>query len=201
MKLRIYISCLVICLFLLVTTPADAQNTTPHFGLELGTSFGTAGAGTSLFSHSLAPSLSWDISKNFQFVAGTILTSARMNGLMSQYGSNGHALFVNPSTVMQSTTVYAFGVYHLNQRLSITGGTWFERAHFDMQESFLNPYTSHQNPQGVMLGLDYRVNENLRFGIEVNASRGVSPFYPTSFQHSPFHGNFNTHRPFHRYTW
>ncbi len=201
MKLRIHISCLVFCVFLLVATPADAQNTTPHFGLELGTAFGTAGSGTSLFSHSLAPSISWGISKDFQFVAGTIFTSARMNGLMPHYGSSKHALFGNQPTLMQSTTVYAFGVYHLNQRISISGGTWFERSHFDMHDSFLNPYATQQNPQGMMLGLDYRVNENLRVGFEINASRGVSPFYPTSFQHSPFYGNFNNHRSFRHYGW
>lgn len=202
MKLRIHISCLIICLFLLVATPATAQNATPHFGLEAGAAFGTFGSGTSLFSHSLAPSLTWDISKDFQFVAGTIFTTASMNGLMAPYSSGGgHALLGDQSTRMQSTTVYAFGVYHLNQQISITGGTWFERSHFDMHESFLNPFASQQNPKGMMLGLDYRVNENLRFGFEINASRGVSPFYPTSFQHSPFHGNFNSNRHFRHYGW
>lgn len=203
MKLRIHISCLIICVLLLVATPADAQHPTPQFGLEAGTAFGTAGSGTSLFMHSLAPNLSWDISKDFQFVAGTIFTSSRMNGLLPHYDNSftGNALFGDQSTLMQSTTVYAFGVYQLNQRLSISGGTWFERSHFDMQGSSMNPYANQQNPQGLMLGLDYQVNENLRFGFEINASRGVSPFYPTSFQHSPFHGNFNTHRPFHRQPW
>ncbi len=203
MKLNIYISCLVLCVVLLIVTPVDAQNTTPQIGLEVGTAFGTAGSGTSMFSHSLAPSLSWDISKDFQFVAGTVFTTARVNGLMPNYGNNiaGQSLSGQGSNLMQSTTVYAYGVYHLNQRLSISGGTWLERSHFDMQEAALNPYASRQNPQGMMLGLDYRVNENIRFGLGINASRGVSPFYPTSFQHSPFHGNFNTHRPFHHYSW
>ncbi len=203
MKLRIYISCIILCVFLFVATPADAQNTTPHFGLEVGTAFGTAGSGTSIFSHRLAPSLSWDIGKDFQLVAGTIFTSASVNGFMPQYGSSlgGQNMFGNHAMRLQSTTVYAFGVYQLNPRISISGGTWFERSHFDMPESFLNPYFSQKNPQGMMLGLDYRVNENLRFGFEVNASRGVSPFYPTSFQHSPFNPNYHRHRSLRHHGW
>lgn len=201
MKLRIFISCLIICVYLLVSAPTNAQHLTPHFGLELGTSFGTAGSGTSLFSHSLAPSLSWDISNDFQFVAGTIFTSARMHGMMPYYGNsfNQHAMPGDLTTSIQNTTVYAFGVYHLNQKLSISGGAWFEQSNFDMPEPFMNSYNYQQNPQGMMLGLEYRVNQNTRFGLEISASRGISPFYPTSFQHSPFNSRFNSHRPFHYY--
>lgn len=197
MKIRVHISCITLCLFLLLASPVSAQQFTPHLGLEVGSAFGTTGSSASMFSHSLAPRLTWDLSKDFQFVAGTIFSTTRFNGLpahTSHIGGN-QALFGHDGGRMLSSTVYAFGVYHVNQRLSVTGGTWFEQSNFNMHDSFLNnQFDTQHNPRGMMLGLDYRVNENFRFGIEVSASTGYSPFYPTSFQHSPFYGNFHNNR-------
>ncbi len=198
MKIRVYITCIFLCLVLYLASPVYSQQTAPHVGLEVSSAFGTAGSSASMFSHSLAPNLTWDVSKDFQFVAGTIFSTTRFNGLplaASNIGGN-QALFGHDGGRMLSSTVYAFGVYHVNQRLSVTGGTWFEHAHYNMHDSFLNnQFDMQQNPKGMMLGLNYRVNENLRFGVEVSTGTGYySPFYPMSFQQSPFHGNFHNNR-------
>lgn len=204
MKQRVHIACIILCLFLLLASPAHAQQTSPGFGLEVSSMFGKSGAYGNMFSHSLAPNFTWDVSKDFQFVAGTIFSATRFNGLSSHGSFMGgdQALFGHDGGRMLSSTFYAFGVYHVNQRLSITGGTWFEQSHYNMHDSFLNNhFDMQQNPRGMMLGLDYRVNENVRFGVEVSTSTGYSPFYPMSFQQSPFHSNFHNNRMIRPNNW
>lgn len=204
MKIRVHISCIILCLFLLLASPVYSQQASPHFGLEVGTAFGTTGKSANMFSHSLAPSFTWDFSKDFQIITGTIFSTTRFSGLpvqTSHIGGN-QALFGHDGGRMHSSTFYAFGVYHVNPRLSVTGGTWFEQSHYNMHDSFLNNQLDmQQNPRGMMLGLDYRLNENVRFGVEVSASTGYSPFYPMSFQQSPFHGNFHNNRMMRHKNW
>ncbi len=203
MKIRVQITCLIIVVFLLFATPAHAQNTTPHFGMDVGTSFAMSGSYGSMFSQTLAPRLSWDLTKDFQFVAGTVFSTARYSGFSNQstYFHSGQPLLGYDGGRMFSSTVFAFGVYHVSPKLSITGGTWFENLNTPDREGFMNPYAMQQNPRGMSLGLDYRINENVRFGVEVSASTGYSPFYPASFQHSPFHSNLNNNRMFRNHGW
>ncbi len=204
MKTRTYITCIILCLVLLLASPVSAQHSSAHAGLEVSTMFGTTGLFGSMFSHSLAPNFTWDVSKDFQFVAGTIFSTSRFTGLSphASFMGGDQALFGHDGGRMFSSTVYAFGVYHVNPRLSVTGGTWFEQSNFNMHDSFLNnQFDMHQNPRGMMLGLDYRINENVRFGVEVSTSTGYSPFYPMSFQQSPFHGNFHNNRIIRHQNW
>lgn len=200
MKIRIQIVCFIICVFLFFATPADAQTTTPHFGMDVSTMFGTSWSAGSMFSQSIAPRFSYDLTKDFQFVAGTIFSTTRFSGMSNEasFFTGGQPLYGYDGARMLSSTVYAFGVYRVNPRLSITGGTWFETSFTDNHEGFMNPYSLQQNPRGMTLGLDYRINDNARFGLEVSATSGYSPFYPTFFHHSPFHGNFNSYRRFHQ---
>ncbi len=200
MKVRIPL--LVFVLFVaLFATPGFAQFNTPQFGMQFGSSFTTAGASGSLFSNSIAPRLNMDVGKDFHLEVGTIFTTSRFNGVAQGYGMHAYGseslLFDQPSG-MNSATTYAFGVYRLNPKLSISGGTWFERTSFDMSETTMNPYAMSYNPRGMMLGLDYKVTENLRFGVEVSASSGVSPMTHGLYQHSAFPGGFHNHNPFHR---
>ncbi len=201
MKARILLFVLVMVVAL-SATPGFAQFNNPQFGMQFGSSFTTAGASGSLFANSITPRLNMDVGKDFHLEVGTIFTTSRFNGVAPGYGMHAYGseslLFDQPSG-MNSATTYAFGVYRLNPKLSISGGTWFERNNFDMSQTTMNPYAMSHNPRGMMLGLDYKVTENLRFGVEVSASSGVSPMTPGLFQQSAFPGGFHSHNPFHRY--
>ncbi len=202
MKTRFYIYGIIFTVCLAFTAQVNAQFANPRFGMQFGSMFTAGGAYGNMFSNSIAPRLNMDLSKDFHLEVGTIFSTSRFSGSPGQglfsYGSES-TLFDQPAA-MNSATMYAFGVYRLNPKLSISGGTWFERTNFDMSQTTMNPYAMNQNPRGMMLGLDYRVTENLRFGVEVSASSGMSPMTaPGLYQHSAFPGGFYNHNPFHRY--
>ncbi len=199
MKIQIQLNLLVVLFLLLVATTAPAQNSTPHFGLQVGSSFSTMGSSGNMFSQSVAPAMQWDMTEKFSLQVGTIFSSSRVSGFIpGQTPFPGSMPFNDISdNRFTSMTMYAFGAYQLNPRLVITGGTWFEQSGFDFMGSTLetgNAYT----PQGMMLGLDYRVTENLRFGIEVSSSRGYNPYMPNFYQQNVYPTGFNRN-PFSRF--
>lgn len=199
MKKQIQLTLIVVLFLLLAAITAPAQNSTPHFGLQVGSSFSSMGSYGNMFSQSLAPEMNWDMTENFRLKVGTIFTSSRMSGFvpgqtafMGGVPYNGMA-----DNRLSSMTMYAFGAYQLSPNLVITGGTWFERSGFDFVGGSMEMGNAY-NPQGMMLGLDYRVNENLRFGFEVSASRGYNPYMPNFYQQNAFHSGFNRN-PFSRF--
>lgn len=158
----------------------------PTFGLQMGSSFSTGFAGAGMFSQSIAPHLQFTPGKNFTLIAGSVLSTSSFSGT-SPFIQNGNARFL-------STTVYALGAYQVNPRLTLTGGAWGERNNLNqmMQGPQMNPQAFNLNAGGMMMGLDYKITENLRFGAEINVSRGTNPFSPYN-SHSPFYtpGPFN----------
>lgn len=199
MKKQIKLHLIVFLFLLLLTTNITAQNSTPHFGIQAGSSFSTMGSYGNMFSHSLAPAMNWDMSERFTLQVGTIFSSSRVSGFIpAQTHQTGSMLFNDISdTRLTSMTMYAFGAYQLNPNLVITGGTWFEQSGFDFMGNAMETGNTY-NPHGMMLGLDYRVTENLRFGFEVSTSRGYNPYMPVFYQQNSFPGGLNRN-PFSRF--
>lgn len=199
MKKRIKIHLIVLLFSLFLTTNIGAQNTTPHFGLQVGSSYSHMGSFGNMFTQSIAPAMNWEFSERFSLQVGTVFSTSRMNGMLPFTNHvSGEQLF-NPEgdTRLSSMTVFAFGAYQLNPRLTLTGGTWMEQTGFDFLGNFPERQNSY-NPQGMMLGLDYRVTENFRFGIEVSTTRGHNPYMPAFYQHNAFPAGFNRN-PFSRF--
>lgn len=171
----------------------------PQFMLGTGTSLTTGGSAFNMFSNWVTPRLSWDTGNQFQLEVGTILSTTRMDGTAFSTGTQrqeaGMVAFGDGTRVSRGT-FYALGTYQVNPRLSITGGTWVERSGFDMADTPVQGYNYQQNPKGMMLGFDYEVTENFRFGAEINVSGGQNPFSPRGFGHSPFPGGMYNRTPF-----
>jgi hypothetical protein len=163
-------------------------STSPDFGLQLGSSFST-GFGGSMFTQSIAPHLRFDPSKNFSLVFGSVISSSNLGSAFMGSGINGA-----PNRFL-STTIYALGAYSVNPRLTLTGGTWVERNNMNFMNNQMNPQAFNLNAGGMMMGMEYRITENLRFGAEVNVSRGHNPF--NMYSNPAYFSN-----PFHRrYPW
>lgn len=144
--------------------------TTPDFGLELGSSFATGFGGASMFTQSIAPHVQFRPGQNFALTVGTVFSTANMSG-----GFSGSPVMQSGDRFM-STTVYALGAYQLNPRVVITGGAWTERNNLNLMNDQMNPQAFDMNAKGMMLGIDYKVTENFRFGAEINVSHGGNPF-------------------------
>ena len=182
------------------------QETTPFhdFSLTAGSSFSSFSGAGGMFSSSISPRLNLDMTKDFHLEIGTIFSSSRITDMpvglspLSPMQSSGGIMPHGDGNIF-SSTVYALGAYQVSPRLSVHGATWFERTSFDMMGDMpaMNAQATGHNPQGMMLGFDYKVTENLRFGAEVNVSTGYNPYTPMNFQQSPF-GGFHNPSPFHR---
>lgn len=165
----------------------------PALGMQMGSTFST-GFGGSLFTQSFGPHLQFQPGQNFSLVVGTIFSTSNISG--------GSPMFMNVSgTEMPnrflSNTVYAFGAYQVNPRLTITGGAWTEQNNFSMMHNQMNHQAFDINARGMMMGMDLKITENLRFGAEISVSRGQNPFNP----YSGGFGGYNSN-PFHRrYPW
>ncbi len=159
-------------------------NNSSRFGMEMGSSFATGFRGTSMFTQTLSPHLQFQPGQNFSLTVGTLFSTSTFGGSSPvMYGGSGEVM---PDR-MNAATVYAFGAYQLNPRLTLTGGAWTERNNMNQMYGQMNPQAFDMNARGMMMGMEYRITENLSFGAEVGVSRGYNPFNPYSsgFGHQP----------------
>lgn len=162
----------------------------PDFGLQLGSSFSNGFGGSSFFTQSIAPHMQLQPHRNFRLIVGTTLST-------TSFGGNAPVMGFAQEQLPQryfSNTVYAFGAYQLNPRLTLTGGAWTEQNNLNLMQNQMNPQAFDLNARGMMMGMDYKITENLRFGAELSFSKGQNPF-------SPYSGYGNQYSsPFHRRT-
>ena len=214
MKSKMMLATALILFLLVVSSPACAQGTdegltgqetafspSSKFGMQFGTAFTTGGYGGSMFTNTISPHLGLDVSRDFHLELGTIFSSGQIRGgsTVAPFGLAGdHGAVQNlQGQRMFSTTIYAYGSYKVNPRLSLTGGTWVERRDMGEFDQQMNPMAFDTNPRGMMFGFDYKVTDNLRFGAEINMSSGVNPFNPLH-QHQFSPHRFNSSMPFYR---
>lgn len=171
------------------------------FGLQFGTSFTTAFGGSSLFSQSFAPHFQWNPAQRFSLVVGSVFSTGQFSGAggFSPFGLVPVADAGMMPQRLFSGSVYALGAYQLNERLTLTGGTWFERNNLQMAQPQMNQQALNMSPRGMMVGFDYRVTENFRFGAQLNVSQGYNPFNPFN-QYGGFNHGLFAPSPFHRNT-
>jgi hypothetical protein len=220
MKVRSLVFSTFLVLFLTVSISLLAQegssslftggypeySSTPYWGLQVGSAFSSGLRGGNMFTHSVAPSLNWDVSRRFNLHVGTIFSSSVMNGInpffpYTSHMAGGESINTFHGQRIFSSTVYAAGSYQVNPRLTLIGGTWIEQN--NMRDILMNPQAFDSRPRGGMFGFDYRVTDNFRIGAEFNVSSGFNPFNPLYYQGSgSFYRNHGFHSPslFHRNT-
>lgn len=165
--------------------------------LQLGTSFTTGFGGSSFLTHNIAPSLNWNASERFSVQAGTIFSSTSFSGQMQNnmlYGmetETGQALFQDN---LYRNLSYAVGYYKVNENLTFMGGAYVESSNFDQQLQ-MNSQAFNLNAKGMVMGFDYKINDNMRFGAEINFRSGHSPY---SYQYNPYSSPGFNQSPFRR---
>ncbi len=177
----------------LLTDDYSLFNARPAFGMQMGSTFST-GFGGSMFTQSFAPHLQFRPGQNFSLMVGTIFSTSNISGVAPMFMNVSGAEM--PDRFL-SNTMYAFGAYQLNPRLTITGGAWTEQNNFNMMHNQMNPQAFDMNARGMMMGMDLRITENLRFGAEVSFSRGHNPFNP----YSRGAGHYSSNPFQRRYPW
>lgn len=172
------------------------MNTSPQFGMQMGTSFATGFGGAGFFSQSFAPHLQFRPGQNLAITVGTVFSTGSFAGGNPFVGAQGEMM---PDR-MFSNTIYALGAYQLNPRVVITGGAWTERNNLNqmMFQPEMNPQAFNRNAHGMMIGVDYRITENFSFGAEVRMSQGGGYHNPFMYQQGPFQRRSMMH---HNHPW
>jgi hypothetical protein len=154
-----------------------------------------------LFSQSFAPHFQWNPAQRFSFVVGSVFSTGQFSG-SGGFLPFGFVPVADAGMMPQrlfSGSVFALGAYQLNERLTLTGGTWFEHNNLHLGQPQMNPQAFNTNPRGMMVGFDYRITENFRFGAQLNVSQGYNPFNPFN-QYGGFNHGLFAPSPFHRNT-
>jgi hypothetical protein len=156
----------------------------PKIGFQMGSSFTTGYTGKGIFSNSIAPHVHFQPRKNFTFVAGSVFSTSSFSGNFIPATSNR----------LMSTTLYASGAFQFSSKLILTGGVWGEKNNLNnvIYSPQMNPNAFNLNAGGMMMGFEYKINESMSFGAEVNFSRSNNLFNPYMNQ-NPFS---NTYRRF-----
>ncbi len=168
------------------------QGFTPDVSVSLGTSFTSFAPGYNSFGTFIAPEISFPVSNRFAISTGIGYSTI-------YYNSPGESLLNNQP--MQYGSVYVSGSYRMTEKLTISGTGYktFLLNPPDLANENSPDYFDNSN-QGVILNMDYKVNENFR----INASfqfhqQNGSPYnymYPGSYMSPNYMGGFS---PFYNY--
>lgn len=150
--------------------------------MEVGSTFGLNSGGGQLFGVYTAPHISYKMSDRWRLNVGMRIQNTNFINYYSPYNPyfpEFTRVFDNNIT---QTLMYAEGEYLVNPRLMISTKVFKEVSVFN--EPQINPRALDLNSEGISVGFQYRVNDNLHFGAEVGYSKGRNPYnplYPSSF--------------------
>ena len=175
------------------------SSSSTNLDLRAGTSFTTGFGGSSLFTHSIAPSLNWQASERFSVQAGTIFTSTSFSGQSANtmfYGleTTGEQAFLQDN--LYGNLSFAVGHFRASENLTLMGGAYYESTNFN-QQTQMNPQALNMNARGMLMGFDYKINDNMRIGAEFNFRSGHSPY---SYQFNPYSSQGFNRSPFDKRT-
>ena len=179
----------------------EQQQSNPHFGLQLGSSFTTGFGAGNLFTQTIAPHLRWDLGQRWSLSVGTLFSSTQMSGFgafhpMGTSFGTGQSL-ATPGRLFSATT-YSMGAYQVNPRLIISGGAWMEHNNMpDLFQPQMNSQAFNMQGRGMMVGFDYQVTESFSVGAQVRMSSGYNHFNQL-YAPRPFHRSMQPGNPFFR---
>ena len=154
-----------------------------RINVEVGTTFGTTFGNGSYFGTYVSPRLTIPVSNRFSLrTGGYFLNSQAIN-------SNSETSFYNPynpfSNGLNRTFVYVEGAYQLTDNLTVTGAVYKEFNMFNKPPAGIN-YGDYDY-EGVIMGVDYKIGDNVFIRGQVEFSNGRSPYHRSSgFGHQGF---------------
>jgi len=145
-----------------------------HVGISAGSSFWTAGRGSSGFSNWIAPSLFYSVNPKLHFHGGILLVR---NGFtvpaMSESSPvTGHGI--------NQTMIYAGGEYILGRNISVSG-TVIKDVTPEVWNT-TDPRIRYSNFNRVSMRVNYHITDNIHIGAEVGVTNGYHPFFSEPYR-------------------
>jgi len=161
----------------------------PKFGVEVGSSFSTAGKYGSSFSNYVAPHVSFQPIQKLTLTAGVMFENTQLinTSVLTADGVSKMNANVN------SAYFYGKADYNLTERLKITGTILYGMNRTPYQSVIYNGngLQSSANPLIYSIGAMYKITDNMSIGFEVRGVQGVDYRQPyTRFSSSPFDNGF-----------
>jgi hypothetical protein len=159
--------------------------------MEIGTTFGTTFGSGSYFGTYLSPNISYPVSKRFTLSTGGYLFNT--HGLNNP--SDGTIYPYNPfSGGITRTFVYVEGAYQLNENITLTGAAYKEFNVFNTAPS--SSSGRNFNYEGFIMGVDYKLGNNVFIRGQVEISNGGSPYQYSPLYPATNHRIHGTRSPF-----
>ena len=144
----------------------------PKFNISFGTNFASNFGGANYFGTFVSPHISYPVSNRFTLRVGGTFTSPLGGTFNEPYANSFTNYYVGN---LNRSFVYAEGAYQLNERVMLTGAVYKE---IDLTR---NPFPNNQavsyDNKGMILGIDYKLGENVFIRGQVEISNGQNPYY------------------------
>lgn len=149
------------------------------FDLSVGSSYSFLGKFGSYSNFYVSPSWNYKLNPRFLVRAGALIN-------YTPYTSVPSGLFYNENTQFSAPPVgvmlYTQGTYFLSPRLTVTGTAYKEVT--SSYKPFINPYYNNYKMQGVSIGFDYKLFENVHIGAQFNYNNTPPGYFNNSLNNS-----------------
>lgn len=163
--------------------------------MEMGTSIGLGSSSGGMYGIYASPHISYKVSPKLRLNFGARVENSNFLNYYSPYNSYFPEYTQTFESNITRTLVYAEGQYLVNPRLMVNAKVYKEVAVFG--EPQINPRALDMDGEGVAVGFQYKINDNMHIGAEFSYSKGQSPynpFYPTSVGNSSFMSPYGINR-------
>ncbi len=155
--------------------------------MEMGTSFSVGSGSAGLFGVYAAPHISYKVSPKLRVNFGTVIQNTNFINYYNPYNTFAPEYTQTFGSSITRTLVYAEGQYLVNPRLMVNAKVYKEISTFGTPQ--VNPHALDLDGEGVSVGFQYKVNENMHIGAQFGYSKGrnpYNPYYPAGTGRSPF---------------
>lgn len=162
----------------MITGNDEKQGFKPDVSVTLGSTFSSWAPGFNTFGTWVMPEFTLPVSKKFAFRAGIGYSSMF-------YSSPGAERSLFTGNNAQFGHVYVSGLYRVNEKFTVTG-TAYKSFMIQPPQNEVNPRALDLSNEGVMLNLDYRINDHMR----INAAFSYQKYNPYGgfFEPGGFYG-------------
>lgn len=162
----------IICVLnLLISNDAIAQSNPGNvaYSLQTGASVGFSNSSNSLFNTYVSPQVGYRVNPKLHLNFGTTISTSNYRSFYTPYGE---VMKSEPQNITTST-VFVSGSYQVSDKLTVYSSGYKQ---FDLSgyKTTVNPRAIDFNSEGMNVGFDYKISENMRFGAEIGINKGPS---------------------------
>jgi hypothetical protein len=163
--------------------------------MEMGTSIGLGSNSGGMYGIYASPHLSYKVSPRLRVNFGARIENTNFLNYYSPYNPYFPEFTQTFESNITRTLVYAEGQYLVNPRLMVNARVYKEVATFG--EPQVNPRALDMDAEGIAVGFQYKINDNMHIGAEYSYDKGrnpYNPFYPSQFGNSSFTSPYGINR-------